>query len=136
MTKTIFKRVRSSDRGKAFSAKDAEDLIIDVTNAQKDLVRAQLTTNAILHAKRVSASIDPSEAIKFALADFDTKWDQINTRLAMIPGKDFIKQVSSHCQENYGRSITIPMIQEDLSSELLDPKILEKLNNIKKFCSD
>ncbi|HXQ14980.1 MAG TPA: hypothetical protein VN814_10210, partial [Caulobacteraceae bacterium] len=68
-------------------------------------------------------------------AEFEQKWSLIERRLSIIPGKQFIENLSTFLQVNNGFSLSTNMILDELRVNELDPDLLKVLSQIQSFCA-
>lgn len=116
------------------SDRHIQKLIYAVSNQFKHDSSSQIIGHQIKYFQEIRRRIDPATVSKDAAVKFDRNWKNIDRRLTMLAGKDFISQLSSRLQKLKGFSLTtimliVAMPKEEIGSDLID--IIHALN---KFC--
>ncbi len=98
-------------------------------------VQAQFLKRRHPFAKSVNRALDDASITSRLLADFDEKWNDLKTRLDLVPGKEVLTSLNGHLQETCGVSVTPTSIIEamtegDIADEM--KSILLALNAFSK----
>ncbi|MBR7620729.1 AAA family ATPase [Phenylobacterium sp. 20VBR1] len=131
---TIIRRVRERNPKSTLSATGALEIISIVSEEYRHDVISQIVSNATTYERRIATGRDVSQITKECLKEFERNWSSIEDRLKIIPGKQFIADLSRHLQDNYSCTITINMMIDDLKISDLDPQLLSVLNQVEEFC--
>lgn len=97
----------NSRSGKAIEFKeDIDELLGKISDDFKHSTQAQLQTHQFRFEKSKDPKIHDSTIIEKILIDFELKWENLEERFKMLPGKDFLSALNKYLQENYSVSIT------------------------------
>jgi len=55
-------------------------------------------------------SLDDSTVTSRLLAAFDDKWDDLDSRLSIVPGKELLSRLNTHLQKTYRVTVTPNLI--------------------------
>jgi hypothetical protein len=66
---------------------------------------------------------------------FEKDWKDVNRRLGMLAGKDFVSQLSSRLQKRKGFSITTNMLIDSLPKEEIASDLARVIMELEKFCT-
>jgi len=79
-------------------------LLIRITDPMRDEVMSQLATKR--SEKLKATGRDPADIMKETISEFNRKWDDLTTRLTIVPGKEVLRALRDHLQEHFGVSMT------------------------------
>ena len=83
-----------------------------------------------------STSTDPGTVARDATLDFQAKWNDLESRLRVVPGKQVLRRVREHLQEKYGISLTTRMLVNELLADEIPGDLRDTLHQIEDFrCS-
>lgn len=126
-------RSRLSSRGFEFSDDQAKALL-DATAEQFEAdCRAQRCALYLAHAKATRKGVDDATALKEANEEFNTLWGSLEGRLKVVGGKEYVSSLSAFLQKDYGTSLTIPQLIEEITADEIDPELGEKLSDMANF---
>src|SRR5690606_14547 len=98
---------------------DINNLIDHLTSQYKIRTQAQLQSHQLKFQKSINPRMDESTIIESILNKFEETWNNINNRLAIIPGKDFLSSLNEFLQTKYKMSITQANIINSIDSNLV-----------------
>ncbi len=136
LTRVISSRQKALGESNWLSNRQIERLITAVSNQFKPDTSAQIMTHRGRYFQEIRSSVDPSTIWKQTATDFDKKWKNLDQRLSMISGKEFIARLSTRLQKRRGFSVTTNMLIEGMSKgEIADDLalILTELDNFVKI---
>jgi hypothetical protein len=111
ITLRVADRNKRSGGTKPFS-ENMKTLMLSITNTMKHDVQAQYLKRQHPFAKSRNISLDDSTVTSQLLAAFDKKWEDLNSRLDMVPGKEVLSRLNTHLQKTYGVTVTPTFIIE------------------------
>jgi hypothetical protein len=76
---------------------------------------------------------DKSQLFKSVLATFDRRWANLDTRIAMVPGKEVLRQLRQQVQELYRVTLTDARIVESLNRDQIAPDIRTLLSSLDDY---
>lgn len=112
---------------------DINNLIDHLTSQYKIRTQAQLQSHQLKFQKSINPRMDESTIIESILNKFEETWNNINNRLAIIPGKDFLSSLNEFLQTKYKMSITQANIINSIDSNLVPSELIELINKIDDF---
>ncbi len=83
---------------------DLRPILETVTDAYKDSVQGQYVGRRVEYLRKTGK--DASTLVAEALADFERRWRELDTRLEMVPGKTVLADVRKLLQDRYSVSMT------------------------------
>lgn len=107
------------------------DVLVEITNPMKDSIQAQLIAKRTKYLR--SSSRDSSETTLAVLSQFAPRWDNIYTRLCIVPGKDVLRSYRRKIQEEFGVSLSNSRIIESMHKEEIPNQLIQLLEIIDTF---
>lgn len=114
-------------------APDVQRLLREITKKQKSQLQAQyISKRQEFHAKgkKDKASI-AAETIDW----FDEEWDDVNTRMCIVHGKDTLAALRGRLQEDFGVTLTDARIIDSFSKPDIPPDLTELIEKLDAFRS-
>ena len=134
--KAIEDRLNESNKRTGKSQKFIEDInefLENVSNDFKHKTQSQLQAHRLKYEKSANPRNDESSIIENLLKEFEQQWIDLNQRLKIIPGKDFLSVLNSKLQENYKVTITASNIINSLRKDEVPEELLLLVEEIEKF---
>jgi energy-coupling factor transporter ATP-binding protein EcfA2 len=133
LDRALIKAIKERGRrnGTEFVAPEPVETILDrITIPLKDTTQAQYIakrTEFLKHTKRDNATI-----VAETISDFNFKWDKIDSRMEVVPGKEVLRALRSEIQCSYSVNLSDFKIidefrKEDIPKDIRD--LLERLDN-------
>ncbi len=110
---------------------EIESLITSVSDGFRHHVISRSVSTE--HAFRKSSGIDLSTMTEQISRQIDSKWGDLNQRLMMIPGKEFISALNVLLQSSYKISITHAAILGEISPNEVHDDLKRFMINLKTF---
>lgn len=112
-----------------------DDLLLEISTGYKADVLGQLQSHQLNYEKTITTGQDQSYVMKKVIKEFDINWENLETRLKIVPGKDFISKLNKYLQEEYSISLTVSNIlyscnRSHISNEITE--LIKSLNNFRK----
>lgn len=111
----------------------AIDLLYEISNPLKDEVQSQFIARRTNFLR--SSGKDLADITRETLAWFSTRWDDLNERIILLPGKDVLQMIRERIQFMLGISLTDARIIESMHKEEIPTEIkslLYKLDLLRK----
>lgn len=131
LVRTVVSRV--AERGGRLSERDATELVIECSEQFRDGCMSQQAALYLSYHRQRRREVDEATHIAEAMSRFNQRWQQLDTRLQMIPGKDFISTLSTRMQRDFGSSLTIHQIIEEMNANDVDHELRDKLQSLSDF---
>ncbi|MER9290872.1 AAA family ATPase [Mesorhizobium sp. M0510] len=128
---TIKKRVTS--RGHDISSDEIYERIVRLADTYRTACQAQHLAHYLAHHREVQRRIADSTHLEHASQRFDAYWADIDTRFSILPGKEFIAVLSTTLQKDYGTSITIIQIIDEMEQKDVPDDLVHRLSSMAKF---
>ncbi len=119
----------SSDIINDLSIQETENLLLTVSEDYKTDVSSQLAAHKYKFSYR--DGFDLATVIKNEQIQFDIDWKDLNFRMKVIPGKEFISTLNNYLQSYYKISLTYTQICQNMKKCDLDIDLLILFDNIK-----
>jgi energy-coupling factor transporter ATP-binding protein EcfA2 len=110
---------------------DIESLLIAITDPMRDEVMSQLVAKRSEKLKPTGR--DPANIMKETIADFNKKWDELATRLTIVPGKEVLRTLRAHLQEHHGVSLTDARIVDAIHRDEIPEDLKDLLRSVDAF---
>lgn len=112
---------------------DINEFLTDLTAEFKLGTQAQLQSHQFKFKRSLNPKLDESTIIESILGDFETMWATLETRLEVIPGKDFLSAINRKLQLDYKISLSQANIINALDKTLISDELKELIERIDKF---
>ncbi|MDR7224366.1 AAA family ATPase [Aminobacter aminovorans] len=109
----------------------SESLLREITDPMKSDVLSQLMArrNEFLRKK----GEDESTIYKVMLGSFETRWANIDTRMAMVPGKEVLRQFRQRIQDTHGVTLTDARIVDAMNRDEIPSEMATLLRDLDQF---
>jgi predicted ATPase len=118
---------------------DIKRLLCDITDALKAEVLSQFVAKCCAHFR--GSGLDQATISAEAIRWFDQRWQDLDSRLLIVPGKETLRQLRQCVKEQYSVTLTDHRLvsafrRKDIPADLLD--LLTKLEQLRvtEFASD
>jgi hypothetical protein len=95
----------------------------------------QILANKIRYLQSIGNHKDAATISKEVSIEFDATWPDLNRRLRIIPGKDFISALSTRLQQAKGFSLTVNMIMDALAPNEIEQDLKDIVAALNTFCT-
>lgn len=112
---------------------DIHEVIKEISDEFKSYVFGQLQAKQFDYAKRANPTKDASTINEFIYESFNSDWLDINKRIKMIPGKEFLTKLNQYLQEKYKISLTKQTIANNIAIDDFDNEMKLIIKNIDDF---
>jgi energy-coupling factor transporter ATP-binding protein EcfA2 len=109
------------------------DILENISDSFKYRTQSQLQSHRLKYEKSKNPRIDEATIIESILGDFDLIWKNLNDRLRIIHGKDFLSSLNSYLQDNYKINITNSNIINSIKIELVPKELSDIMELIESF---
>lgn len=106
-------------------------ILDEITQPMKVDVQSQLM--ARLHEFLIHKGQDPSKFYKTMLAPFEARWSNLETRLALVPGKEVLGQFRQRVQDSFGVTLTDARIVEVIGRDDVPSDMRRLLDALETF---
>jgi len=113
LTRAIVRRIVEQNKRSGDTVNFSEsikDLLLSITDDMKHDVQAQYLKKQQPYARSLDRSLDDSTVTSRLLAAFDDKWDDLDSRLSIVPGKELLSRLNTHLQKTYRVTVTPNLI--------------------------
>lgn len=110
---------------------NSSSLLEQITNSMKDDVLSQLLARRYDYLR--GDRQDGSKIHKATMAAFESRWSVLNSRLALVPGKEVIRQFRQQVQDRYGVTLTDARIAEAINREDIPADMRKLLTELESF---
>jgi len=112
---------------------NTNELLMTISETFRYKTQAQLQSHRTKYERSKKTAIDDSTILAEFLEDFDKQWNKIETRLKLIPGKEFLSSLNAFIQEKYKISLTISNIMNNITKATIPVEIKQIIKEIDKF---
>jgi energy-coupling factor transporter ATP-binding protein EcfA2 len=134
--KAIMRRLQDQSKRKGISLIEPNPVIevLDkITNSIKINIQAQYTSSRMKFFRDRRSSLHESTIASETMGIFERKWQDINTRMEIVPGKEVLARLNTYLSETYGINLTPTAIIAEFRREDVPGDLLILLRNLDKF---
>jgi hypothetical protein len=110
---------------------DMGSLLKRITDPMRDEVMSQLVAKRTEKLKPTGR--DSADIMKETISEFNQKWDELETRLTIVPGKDVLRTLRTYLQDHLGVSLTDARILDAIHREEIPGDLRDLLHEIDAF---
>jgi energy-coupling factor transporter ATP-binding protein EcfA2 len=114
---------------------NAAKLLDEFAAQKKGFVTAQYLSERRRFERSIASTKSEATITEEALLEFEGRWQDPNSRLEMIPGKDALAAVNQHLQDAYGISITPTAILDAMTAAEVAEEMQRLIRDISGFAS-
>lgn len=118
---------------KANYKREAEKILNEFADAQKNSVVAQYLSNHRKFARSTASKYDETQIDAECLKKVSQLWGDTVNRFKLIPGKEALGAINVHLQKNYGISITPAAIIEAMRVDEIPAQIRKLVEELDAF---
>lgn len=136
LEKALRDRIREANNrtGKSITfGDDMHQLLSKLSEDFKHKTQAQLQAHRLKYEKSLNPRNDESTIIEQIIRQFELQWSDLNERLKLLPGKDFLSSLNTMLQNDYKVTITNANIINSLSKELVPDELTNLIEQIDQF---
>lgn len=112
---------------------DIKEVTLKVSSEYKNRTQAQLQAHQLKFQKSINPKKDEATIIESILQEFENLWNNLETQLAIIPGKDFLSSLNTYLQSNYKISISQANIIGAVDKGMIQKELLQLMEEIDCF---
>lgn len=109
------------------------ELLTQISEGFKYKTQALLQTHQFKFEKSKDLKKADSTIVEQILKDFQEKWEDLNIRLKMLPGKEFLSALNKYLQEKYSISISLGNIVNHLQTTTIPEELKILIQEIDRF---
>ncbi|MCO0638202.1 hypothetical protein M8745_19900, partial [Lutimaribacter sp. EGI FJ00014] len=127
----IHKRLRA--RGAQQTDQQIEAHLLELTERFRGACQAQYSANYLSFHREVDRRTAEPTHLERANQRFEAYWRDLESRLSIVPGKEFIAVLSTELQRDFGSSITINQIIDEMEPADIPADLTGKLESMAAF---
>lgn len=113
---------------------EIRQLIRGATDELKYKVLSQLQALSLEYQKSIGTHKAPATIIETVASEFETSWEDLDSRLKIIPGKLALSKINIALQEKRINGLTESKIISSSKREDIDPDLFHILEQLDNFC--
>jgi hypothetical protein len=110
---------------------DSAGLLEEITRPLKEDILAQLMARRLDYFQHKGQ--DKSRLYKDVLSNFDTRWASLESRMALVPGKEVLQLFRQRVQELWGVTLTDARIAEAINREDIPADMQRLIERVESF---
>lgn len=110
---------------------EIEPLLTHITDPMRDEVMSQLVTKRSEKLKNTGR--DPADIMKETIAEFNRGWNDLASRLTIVPGKEVLGKLRAYLQEHLGVSLTDARIVDAIHRDEIPEDLRDLLHAVDAF---
>ncbi len=128
----VANRARRGGKAQLYSP-CARNVLDDFAQDRKTYVTSQCLAFRRRFQRSASPATDEATANEMALAEFDSRWNEDDLRLAIIPGKDAMSWLNGHLQHDYGITVTPTGIIDGMTIDEVPTEVKDLVASLDSF---
>lgn len=124
---------RVSSRGANISDEEIDARIVRILDSFKGACHAQHLAHYLAHHRGMDKRTSESTHLERGNARFEAQWKAVEGRLAIVPGKEFIAVLSTELQRDFGTTLTINQILDEMHRDDVPIDLQDRLRSMAAF---
>jgi hypothetical protein len=112
---------------------DMSALLISLTDAMRPMVFGQYLARRSVTERTQRPGLDPATINEAVMRDFDGLWSNLESRLALVPGKDVLSLLNQRLQERYEISISALAIVNAMAPNDIPGDLRALIDSLESF---
>ena len=136
--RAIKKRVKARQQIDPSSPSFSEDisaLLMQLADGLKNPVQARIVASRQQFERDSKSGLHAVSISEAAMNEFDKKWESVENRMKIVPGKEVFSALNAHLQSKYKIALSPISVVESFQRDEISPQIadlLRKLDEIRK----
>lgn len=131
-------RARLEDRRRRTGATkqwthDIVAVLGDISESERREVQSQCLTSYVRHERASRRGVDDATLTTEALAMFEDRWSSLQSRLAMVPGKEVFAQLNGFLMREYGISLSLGAVARTFRPNEIPQEMVDLVNRVEEF---
>ena len=122
---------RKDERTSMLSLDVIRTILLEITEEFRHATLGQYIAKAITAEK--SSGKDPAVISSEISVEFDKKWKDLTTRLAIVPGKEILRRFRNRMQQEFGVSLTDATIVRAFRRDAVPVELISLLQQVAEF---
>lgn len=135
LERAINSRVRSTKMEpiKTGDIKPISEILDGITSSHRTEIQSKYIDNRIRFFKSIGSPLDISTITKDSIDIFDKKWQDINLRMEIVPGKKTFSKLNQYLQDSLGFNLTLISITNAYNRDEIPEDMSTLLRRLNKF---
>lgn len=117
-------------KGDERNVENAKEMIFECANELKDKVIGLYAEKLQIYKRRKGDKMETSEAYTAANELINSKWENFEDRLSLVPGKEVLSKLNQKLTSTYGISLSVMSLATNMTQEEINPEIQTVLKEI------
>jgi predicted ATP-dependent endonuclease of OLD family len=114
------------------SVDGVKEMFDAISTEMKSTILSQAISNRMRYFANRTAR-DPASIANEAITKLDEEWSDLDRRMGVVPGKQFLATLNTRLQRDFGVTITAPQIIRHLAPANIAPDLCRILSDINQF---
>jgi energy-coupling factor transporter ATP-binding protein EcfA2 len=111
----------------------AQTVLQDFAEEKRTYVMSQCVAHRRSFQGRVAPAMDEATVTELALAEFDSRWNDDDRRLATLPGKAAFSRLNEHLQQEFGITVTPTGIIDAMKADEVPAELKRLIGDLDAF---
>ena len=111
----------------------AKELLLGMAEAKKNHVLSRFLAAQRQFVKSRFPHLDDSTISESSLHEFEIAWSDVDTRLALLPGKEILAELNQALQQEYGVSVTVSGIVDAMVTSEIPVEMIALVDGLSRF---
>lgn len=112
---------------------DVEYLLEILTDPLKNEVTGQYIAKNMEYIKKENPKLDTATVATAVMGECEALWNELKTRLHIVPGKRVISILNQYLQDKYQITISTTLVANQFSRDELSQEIVDLLEKLERF---
>jgi predicted ATP-dependent endonuclease of OLD family len=114
---------------------DAMAILEEFARQKKSFAAAQYVSSRRRFERSIASTKSDETIAEEAISEFEVCWSTVESRLAIIPGKEPLSALNQHLQDQYGISVTPTAIIDAMHTAEIPDEMQNLMRDISRFAS-
>jgi len=132
--KRVAERQRNDPSSPSFN-EDVSVLLMRLADGLKNKVQAQVVSARQQFERESRSTLHAATISETAMNEFDKKWESVEDRMKIVPGKEVFSALNAHLQTKYKIALSPRFVVDSFLRDEISPQIaalLQKIDEIRK----
>lgn len=112
---------------------DVVELLRSVTDRLRSGTESQCLAKYVDYGAKSRRGVDHATLSKEALEHFRSRWESLDTRLAVVAGKDVLRELNVALQDQGHKALTIPQLASEMTADDVPPEMTTLLRQLDRL---
>ena len=114
---------------------DAVELLRSVTERLRSGTESQCLAKYVDYGAKARPGVDHATLSREALEHFRSRWENLDTRLDLVSGKEVLRELNVSLQDHGHKAVTIPQLASQMTADDVPPEMTMLLRQLDRLAA-